>query len=195
MKLNGQYGVYEVDPVAFNENGAFGVIHRCVSPNNYVIKSYRWPLTDRRKIDQLMRVQSIGRDVLVARRQRPGVTPEASINWPIDHVRNDRGEVTAVVLPAIPNDFWALPAVPRIFSWMYLWRGDPPPAATRVPALIRLAELFNYLDHYGLVHGDMSENNVVIAYGDRPGAYLIDCDGLQSVRHPEFLDSLGTPGW
>lgn len=194
MKLTGQFGTYEIEDTPFNEAGAYGVLHRCSQPKGYVVKTYREPISDSRKIRQLLHVQARGREVLVARAEIPGRTPEASVNWPIDHMRNKGGDVTAVVLPAIPQRFWHEKSRPRTFSWFYLWSGDPPDGKTRIAVLIRLAEIFNWLDRWKFVHGDLSENNVVVAYGSDPGAYLIDCDGLQPTTS-ELPGCWGTMDW
>jgi hypothetical protein len=145
---------------------------------------------------QLLRIRQLGREVLVHGTQRPAATPEASVNWPIDSVEDRNGAVLGVVIPKIPDSFFLPRDAPRSLDFLHFARAQPPPpdASIRVSVLIRVAEIFAWLDRHDLVHGDFSDKNIVWRAAPEPGAYLIDCDWLHSKRPPPTHGTV-TPGW
>jgi hypothetical protein len=193
VQIQGRHQTYVAEDTPFNQGGA-GRLHRCLGAP-LVYKHYRNEVRDRTQATQLERVYQIGRDVLGTGRQAPGSTPEASVNWPVDIILHRwTGGISGVILPMIPAEFFLANGHTRTLDHLLLQRASPPPASVRVAVLLRLAEIFRYVDHKQLVHGDLSAKNVVWRPGPEPGAYLIDVDGLQPQRPPPTT-GLATPQW
>jgi hypothetical protein len=193
MKLTGTYGIYVIEDEPFNDQGRFGRLFRISSPPGYVYKAYYEPITEHQARKQLLRIRQLGREVLVKREQIPGLTPESSINWPIDSVER-RGLVNGVVIPEIPGRFFRPNGKPRTLDFLHMRRADTPPAWGRVSVLTRLAAIFRWLAEKRLVHGDLSFKNVVWCSDPEPGAYLIDCDGLRELGS-RATTGVATDGW
>jgi hypothetical protein len=195
MRVVGAYGRYVFEDEPFNSDGRFGRLFRSVEPRGLVYKLYWDPVLDEVARKQLLRVRQLGRQVLVQRRQVPGSTPEACVNWPIDTVE-ETGAVLGVVIPEIPPRFFKSDGAPRTLDFLLFARADPPPpdAWVRVSVLIRLAEIFRWLHDHQLVHGDLSAKNAVWCAAPAPATYLIDCDGLQA-QYPPPQGDVATEGW
>jgi hypothetical protein len=186
MRVSGSFGQYLIEDEPFATGGR-AELFRCSQPAGHVYKRYFRPIADVAEITQLQRILRIGREVLVDRGDAVGSTPEASVNWPIDVVMTTQGTpgtVVGVVLPEIPARFSGTGGSPRTLDFLVFARANPPDALVRVQVLIRLAEIFAWLDAKALVHGDLSEKNVVWCGPPQPGAYLIDTDGLQPQDPP-----------
>ncbi|WNI16102.1 hypothetical protein [Actinacidiphila sp. ITFR-21] len=203
--VNGRTGVrYRVDDAPLDETGGQSVLYLCDDPagRRRVYKRYKLPLADRAEVAQLGRLATTGREV-VRRAEGPdgkgelARTPESSVNWPIDLVDGPGGTLAGVVLPLIPDSFMRDDRKgsrrPRTLDFHKAWVADPPTARTRVGVLVRVCDVFDYLDQQQLVHGDVSWKNIVWR-GDDPHAYLIDCDGLRP-RSPLPASAPSTPEW
>jgi len=201
MRVRGCFGHYTTEDKPFY-SGSAAELFRCTS-GGYIYKKYKTRRHDLAAIARLHWVRDLGRQILVDGRQQAGSTPEASVNWPIDIVEDiSMGVVSGVIIPEIPHRFYRSTGErrTRTLDWLILARSNPPRAATRLAVLIRLAEIFAFLDKKGLVHGDLSVTNVVWCENPQPGAYLVDCDGLKahSAPSPHGLvtgDEWITPDW
>lgn len=169
--------------------GGRAVLYRCAEISGTatrVYKSFKKPLADPEAIRQLTRVYRRGRPAVLRAEAAGGVarTPLDSINWPVDLVGvTGSDQVAGVVLPLIPDQFLLPGGKPRTLDFLTLPRAAPPEARVRVGVLIRICEIFGYLESVELLHGDFSAKNLVWC-PDPPHAYLIDCDGLHSWDPP-----------
>ncbi|MFF4452259.1 hypothetical protein [Streptomyces goshikiensis] len=186
---------YAVDDTELNSGGQ-ARLYRCRDDKGVgrVYKEYRTPLADPADIAQLSRVQQVGQAV-VARAEAAGTfaeTADSSVNWPIDIVRSG-GQVSGVVVPLIPGDFMRDGRSPRTLDFLTLARANPPRAAVRVGVLIRVCDIFAFLESAQLLHGDVSAKNLV--WRPSPShAYLIDSDGIRSFS-PAPTHGVCTFGW
>ncbi|MFE2924206.1 hypothetical protein [Streptomyces goshikiensis] len=186
---------YAVDDAELNSGGQ-ARLYRCRDDKGVVrvYKEYRTPLADPADIAQLTRIQQVGQAV-VARAEAAGSfaeTADSSVNWPIDIVRSGR-QVSGVVVPLIPGDFMRDGKSPRTLDFLSLARANPPRAAVRVGVLIRVCDIFAFLESAQLLHGDVSAKNLV--WRPSPShAYLIDSDGIRSFS-PAPAHGVCTPGW
>jgi hypothetical protein len=188
----GVYGSYVVLDGAPFARGGVGRLYACEDAS-LVLKKY----VDTAKapaLDQLNRLVSIGRDVLVAQQRRPGSSREASINWPLDLIPGPGGTATGVILPRIPATCFDADGDIRGLEAAILARANPPGAQGRVALLIRMAEILDYLDDTQLVHGDISGKNLAWSLDPAPLMYLIDCDSLVPRKPPPTI-GVATPGW
>ncbi|MCX4545520.1 hypothetical protein [Streptomyces sp. NBC_01565] len=186
---------YAVDDTELN-NGGQARLYRCRDDKGLVrvYKEYRQPLRDRADIAQLTRIQQMGQ-VIVSRAEAArsfAETPESSVNWPIDLVGSGH-EVSGVVLPLIPGDFMRPGGSPCTLDFLSLARANPPRASVRVGVLIRVCDIFTFLESARLLHGDVSAKNLVWR-PSRSHAYLIDSDGIRSFS-PAPVHGVCTPGW
>ncbi|WP_067537791.1 hypothetical protein [Nocardia crassostreae] len=195
--LYGRSGAaYRVEDEPFNTSGGQSELFRCRDRRDRVrvYKRYRSPVTDPDPIDWLRAVTDRGRAIVAAaeRKRRENETAESSINWPIDIVF-DKGAVAGVVLPLIPSSFLRIGGKAQTFDYLCLASAAPPPAAVRVGVLIRICDIFAALERAGLIHGDISQKNIVWRQ-HRTHAYLIDCDGIRP-RNSTARRGVGTEGW
>jgi hypothetical protein len=144
-------------------------------------------------LPHLDRLVSVGRDVLVRNGREPGDTPESSVNWPIDISLGRAGDVLGVLLPTIPPSLFNEFDTVRGLEFLVMARGNPPSAKGRIALLLRMAEILNFVDSRGLVHGDINGKNLAWAISPMPVMYLIDCDGMvpQSPRPAEGVQAMG----
>jgi hypothetical protein len=173
--VRGRHGQYTVESVPVSKGGV-GSIHRATDPR-WVYKQYFDPakVPSPQHLDRLI---GIGRDVLIRDGRKPGETPESSVNWPVD-VSVDAGEaVRGVILPAIPPALFNEYASVRGLEFLVMARANPPSAKGRVALLLRMAEILNFVDSRGLVHGDINGKNLAWTITPAPIMYLIDCDGM-----------------
>ena len=192
MHVKGYFSQYAVSDTPFAEGGA-AELFRC-DRRGLVYKRFREPIRASGSIAQLGKLVHIGRTLLVDEGQVPGSTPEASVNWPIDRVHDPTGSIVGVIIPEIPKKFFTDKGLVRGLDHLILARANPPDAIVRVPVLIRIAEIFSWLDAKDLVYGDFSQKNIVWSGPPEPGAYLIDTDGLKP-QSPPPREGLVTPGW
>ncbi|MGW1491908.1 hypothetical protein [Streptomyces sp. NPDC002402] len=193
--MGGSGRQYAVEDTELNSGGQ-AKLYRCRDDKGLVrvYKEYLKPLHDSADIAQLSRLQRMGHDIVAraeAQRSLAG-TASSSVNWPIDLVRSGH-EVKGVVLPLIPGEFMRDGKSPRTLDFLSLARANPPQASVRVGVLIRVCDIFAYLESEQLVHGDVSAKNVV--WRPSPShAYLIDSDGMRSFS-PAPTSGVCTPGW
>ena len=173
--VRGRYDQYIVESVPASKGGV-GSIHRTTDPR-WVYKQY-FESAKAPSLQHLDRLIGIGRDVLIRDGRKPGETPESSVNWPID-VSVDANEVVqGVILPAIPPSLFNEYDSVRGLEFLVMARANPPSAKGRVALLLRMAEILNFIDSRGLVHGDINGKNLAWAITPAPIMYLIDCDGM-----------------
>ncbi|WP_406302375.1 hypothetical protein OHA61_07650 [Streptomyces sp. NBC_00885] len=193
--MGGSGRQYAVEDTELNSGGQ-AKLYRCRDDKGLVrvYKEYLKPLHDSADIAQLSRLQRMGHDIVAraeAQRSLAG-TASSSVNWPIDLVRSGH-DVKGVVLPLIPDEFMRDGKSPRTLDFLSLARANPPEASVRVGVLIRVCDIFAYLESEQLVHGDVSAKNVV--WRPSPShAYLIDSDGMRSFS-PAPTNGVCTPGW
>jgi hypothetical protein len=133
--------------------------------------------------------------VLVTRGKRPGDTPESSVNWPVDFVLDRSGGVSAVVLPAIPDELFNTDlGTVRTLDFLIMSRAKPPAAKERMTLLLRMAEILAFVDAQKLVHGDLNAKNLAWTLTPEPIMYLIDCDGMV-LRDPAPQVGVAAAGW
>jgi len=195
VRIEGALGSYDVEARPF-ASGGNADLFLCSQPPHLIYKRYKRAVDDSHRRDQILKVRQLGREVLVHGKEEPGSTPEASINWPIDSIHNANGAILGVILPKIPDSFLTSRNVPRSLDFLLLARADPPPpdARVRVSVLLRVAEIFAWLNSHRLIHGDFSSKNIVWRSDPQPGAYLIDCDWLHP-QQPRPTFGTVTPGW
>lgn len=179
FSLTGESGVvYQVDEPAFNAPDGRARLHSCRDTNGRerIIKLYPAPLTDEQAAGSLRAAVAHAAPVVAEAEAAgtAGTTPETSINLPIDVLTDHQG-VTGVVLPEIPREF-LYDGRPRTFDEI-ADSASPPDAAFRVGLLIRVSEIFAALEGMGLVHGDVSQQNLLWR-ADQPDAYLINWNGM-----------------
>jgi hypothetical protein len=188
--VTGMHGRYDLRSEL--SSGGVGIIYATDRPD-IVYKEYK----DAAKAPQRQHLEllvSIGRQVIVEQRIPVGAQPESSINWPLDIVSGPGGAVTGVILPAIPRPLYHEDHNrPRDLQFLILARSNPPAADARVALLLRMAEIFAYIDFRKLVHGDLSYRNLVWTLRPEPVMYLIDCDGMRPQDPPptEGVQSIG----
>jgi hypothetical protein len=117
------------------------------------------------------------------------------IAWPRDFVLAGKTIVEGVLVPRAEERFF-LPQegtslITRSLDHMRPGR-QVMPARDRLTVMRQLAAAFDFLRERGLVHGDISQNNVLWCPPPRPAALLIDCDGL---RDPTYRGGRGTKYW
>ena len=189
MLITGGHGTYTAGDQPFQRGGQ-AELFRVAGPARLVYKRYREPLTGAADLERLRKLVMIGRSV---RHHEPGGSPESSVNWPIDLITGGGG-VLGVVLPEIPHRFYRPDGTPRALDFLVFARADPPEASTRILVLIRVAEIFAWLDAHALIYGDFSGKNVVWTAQPSPAAYLIDADPIQSASAPAQR-GVATPWW
>lgn len=172
--------------------GGVGAVKQTYNPA-FVFKEYFNPAKAPR-LDDLRRLVTVGRDVLLRQRQPPGETPESSINWPVDVVVGRDGRPRGVILPVIPPALMKPSGIPRGLESLIMTRERPPVAKARVVLLLRMAEILAYLDTLALVHGDINAKNLAWAVQPAPVMYLIDCDGMVP-REPPPLVGVNAVSW
>ncbi len=196
FSLAGESGaVYQVEDAPFHApGGGRSRLHGCRdhAGRERVAKLYPGPVADPQAAGWIRAAAQRGAAVVTGAEAAGtvGETAESSINFPID-VLTDGHVVIGVVLPAIPPMFRHGDGRPRTFEQLC----TPPanaPAAVRVGVVIRVAEILAVLEGAGLVHGEISEQNVLWRQ-DRPQAYLIDCDGLRPTGGA--APGLADPRW
>ncbi|WP_345470854.1 hypothetical protein [Actinoallomurus oryzae] len=178
--MSGESGaVYQVEGVPFGPPGGRSRLHLChdQTGRERVAKLYPAPVADPQAAEWIRAAAARGAAVLAD--TEPAGTPDTSINFPIDVLVGGQA-VVGVILPFIPRPFLYDNGRPRTFDHLCAAPADPPPAAFRVEALIRVCEILAVLEGAGLVHGDISPENLLWR-PDRPHAYLIGCDGLRPV--------------
>jgi hypothetical protein len=173
--VRGRYDQYTVESVPVSKGGV-GSIHRTTDPR-WVYKQY-FESAKAPSLQHLDRLIGIGRDVLIRDGRKPGETPESSVNWPVDVSVDPNEAVRGVILPAIPPSLFNEYNSVRGLEFLVLARANPPAAKGRVALLLRMAEILNFIDSRGLVHGDINGKNLAWAITPAPIMYLIDCDGM-----------------
>lgn len=181
FEVQGRHGRHTVESAPISKGGV-GSIHRTTDPE-WVYKKYFVPAKAPSPA-QLDRLISIGRDVLVRDGRKPGDTPESSVNWPVDVNLDGAGGVQGVILPTIPPSLFNEFGTVRGLEFLVMARGNPPTAKGRIALLLRMAEILNFVDSRGLVHGDINGKNLAWALAPAPIMYLIDCDGMVSQTPP-----------
>ncbi|MEU4194519.1 hypothetical protein AB0E69_21660 [Kribbella sp. NPDC026611] len=188
----GQFGTYRVNQATLAKGGV-GSIHRTDDPH-FVLKRYFSPAKAPSQA-QLAPLINVGREVLVTQGRRPGETPESSVNWPVDFVLDRRDTVTAVLLPAIPDNLFNLDlGTVRTLDFLIMSRARPPQAKERMALLLRMAEILAFVDAQQLVHGDLNAKNLAWTLKPEPIMYLIDCDGMV-LRDPPPQTGVAAAGW
>ncbi|MEU1280431.1 hypothetical protein [Streptomyces sp. NPDC005805] len=187
---------YSVEDSVLNSGGQ-ARLYRCRdgAGRTRVFKEYLRPLTAGADLDQLKRVQAKGTDIVrqAEAAGRLAETAASSVNWPIDIVPAGNG-VAGVVLPLIPGDFMRAGGGPNTLDFLSLARVNPPRAEIRVSVLLRVCDIFAFLDDERLLHGDVSAKNLVWRSSPAAHAYLIDSDGLRAFA-PAPVHGVCTPGW
>lgn len=188
----GTWGSYLVEKDELGRGGV-GSIHRTSDPD-FVFKRYFDPTKAPARKD-LEKLVEVGREVLVRQRRKPGETPESSVNWPVDISVDQYGAVTGVLLPIIPQvlfreEFGSV----RTLDFLVMARAKPPTAKGRIVLLLRMAEIFNFVNARGLVHGDVNGKNLAWAVQPQPVMYLIDCDGMVP-QQPAPETGVQAMGW
>ena len=177
--VRGRYDQYTVGSVPGSKGGV-GSIHRTTDPR-WVYKQYFDP-AKAPSLQHLDRLIGIGRDVLIRDGHKPGQTPESSVNWPVDVSVDANEAVQGVILPAIPPSLFNEYDSVRGLEFLVMARANPPSAKGRVALLLRMAEILNFIDSRGLVHGDIN--------GKQPGlGYYTRADHV-----PDRLRRNGRPG-
>jgi hypothetical protein len=175
FEVRGRYDQYTVESVPASKGGV-GSIHRTTDPR-WVYKQY-FESAKAPSLQHLDRLTGIGRDVLIRDGRKPGETPESSVNWPVDVSVDADEAVQGVILPAIPPSLFNEYDSVRGLEFLVMARANPPSAKGRVALLLRMAEILNFIDSRGLVHGDINGKNLAWAMTPAPIMYLIDCDGM-----------------
>jgi hypothetical protein len=190
FRLQGRHGVYtiESDPIS---KGGVGSIHRTADPA-WVYKKYFVP-DKAPKLSNLDQLINVGRAVLIRDGRAPGETPESSVNWPVD-VSVLGGRVQGVFLPTIPSSLFNEFGKVRGLEFLVMARGNPPTAKGRIALLLRMAEILNFVDSRGLVHGDINGKNLAWTVAPAPIMYLIDCDGMVP-QEPPPTEGVQAMGW
>jgi len=173
--VRGRYDQYTVESVPVSKGGV-GSIHQTTDPR-WVYKHY-FESAKAPSLQHLDQLIGIGRDVLIRDGRRPGQTPESSVNWPVDVSVDVNEAVRGVILPAIPPSLYNEYDSVRGLEFLVMARANPPAAKGRVALLLRMAEILNFIDSRGLVHGDINGKNLAWAITPAPIMYLIDCDGM-----------------
>lgn len=187
----GRYGHYSVEEATIGQ-GRSGTVHPIAGEPCLVYKRYRRPL-DEATSARVQYVVEHGRAIFECG-EAVTSTPRTSLCWPIDYIpAAARMSITGVVMPTIPAPFTG-PSGPRSLDFLILRRAHPPTALGRASVLIRLAEVLNWIDQAGYVHGDISFKNVVWTLWPDPGAFVLDVDILNRQRPPPQTGS-ATPGW
>jgi hypothetical protein len=189
--VNGWHGTYTVLEEQISKGGV-GSIHRTTDPR-WVYKQY-FELTKAPSGQQLRQLTDIGRGVLIRDGLAPGHTPESSVNWPLDACSDTRGQVQGVILPAIPQTLFNEFYKPRTLDFLVLARGNPPRAKGRIALLLRMAEIMDFVNSRGLVHGDINGKNLAWCLSPAPVMYLIDCDGMVPQQPPPAV-GVEAVGW
>ncbi|MEU4252027.1 hypothetical protein AB0F15_31870 [Amycolatopsis sp. NPDC026612] len=194
MRIDGRHGSYEFEDDEFARGGAARLFRGVGRHTGLVYKKYLEPIRDDEPIAKVHQLAGIGRKVFAGGPVVLGATPESSVCWPTDVECDRSGAVIGVVMPVIPDEFFRKPGKARTLSYLILARTDPPDSSVRVSVLIRVAEIFAWLAANNLAHGDFSDANIVWRPGPRPGAVLIDADGLQPADR--IADKgMKTPHW
>ena len=154
--VRGRYDQYTVESVPISKGGV-GSIHRTTDPR-WVYKHY-FESAKAPSLQHLDRLIGIGRDVLIRDGRKPGETPESSVNWPVDVSVDANEAVQGVILPAIPPSLFNEYDSVRGLEFLVMARANPPSAKGRVALLLRMAEILNFVDSRGLVHGDINGKN------------------------------------
>ncbi|MET8848671.1 hypothetical protein [Amycolatopsis sp. NPDC004625] len=194
MRIDCRYSSYEFEDDEFARGGAARLFRGVGRHAGLVYKKYLEPIDDDEAAAKVHRLVGIGRKVFAGGPVVLGATPESSVCWPTDVECDRSGAVIGVVMPVIPDEFFRKPGKARTLSYLILARTDPPESSVRVSVLIRVAEIFAWLAANNLAHGDFSDANIVWRPGPRPGAVLIDADGLQPADR--IADKgMKTPHW
>jgi hypothetical protein len=189
--VRGRYDQYIVESVPASKGGV-GSIHRTTDPR-WVYKQY-FESAKTPSLQHLDRLIGIGRDVLIRDGRKPGETPESSVNWPVDVSVDANETVQGVILPAIPPSLFNEYDSVRGLEFLVMARANPPSAKGRVALLLRMAEILNFIDSRGLVHGDINGKNLAWAITPAPIMYLIDCDGM-APQNPPPDQGVQAMGW
>lgn len=189
--VRGHYDQYTVESVPVSKGG-MGSIHRTADPR-WVYKQY-FESAKAPSLQHLDRLIGIGRDVLIRDGRKPGETPESSVNWPVDVSVDPNEAVQGVILPAIPPSLFNEYNSVRGLEFLVMARANPPSAKGRVALLLRMAEILNFIDSRGLVHGDINGKNLAWAATPAPIMYLIDCDGM-TPQDPPPDHGVQAMGW
>lgn len=191
FQVDGWHGSYRVltDELA---RGGVGAIHLSTDPR-WVYKKYFDP-AKAPAAEQLRPLTEIGREVLLRGQLAPGDTPESSVNWPVDACPDNQGRIGGVLLPAIPQALLNEFGQPRGLEFLILARANPPLAKGRMALLLRMAEIMDFIDARGLVHGDTNSKNLAWSLSPVPVMYLIDCDGMVAQQPPPAV-GVASPGW
>lgn len=162
-----------------------------------VLKRYRHPLT-------ADRVAQLGHLVTLRQHLRFASAPYA---WPEVLVTGSDGELTGVVLPRVPSEFWATVTLrsggsqPRLREAQYLLFGTDklariglplPGLSERLELLGALVAAIGHLHAHGLVYGDLSARNLLYSTERGVAVFLLDCDGIAAVGSDHVVDS---PDW
>lgn len=179
--LTGDSGVvYQVDDAPFNAQDGRARLYTCRdnTGRDKVIKLYPAPISDQQAADSIRSAATRSAQIFAQAEAAGSVgqNPESAINLPID-VITDRPGIIGVVLPPIPREF-LYDGQPRTFDELNA-AASPPDAAYRVGVMMRVAEIFAVLEETGLVHGDVSQQNLLWR-ADQPDAYLINWNGMPS---------------
>lgn len=194
-RVRGVDNVYTIDPREFN-SGNYGVLHRIVNMPGYLYKEYKNRISDKGSIDAIIDIAAIGKRVFIDEAQELGSRPESSVCWPVDYVlSSSQMGMDGVVIPLLPARYFTDEDMPRVLSRLILPRGNPPQALSRVMLLIRLAEVFQWLEANDLVFGDLSNENAVWSDSAEPSVVLIDSDGVRSTSSAPTIGASGTDGW
>lgn len=155
----------------------------------------------RRGKGEMERLQTLAEEgqALFGEEDRPADTHY--IAWPRDFVPDGKSAARGVVIPRAEDRYLAPGQHSKLISRGLDFMRKPREvvsAQVRLTLMRQLAEAFEYLDERNLVHGDISQNNVLWCPPPDPTVLLIDCDGLREPGEPGEGDeggAHGTRGW
>lgn len=127
------------------------------------------------------------------RRSRRAPPPATRIAWPTDLVV-EGDAVVGVVLPYVGERFYrkGMAPLPRYLS--YLRRDEEGVDDTvRLVLMRQLTGIMGVLEHAGLVHGDLTGQNLLCAPPPEELIVLVDTDGIHKASKPRWNGA--TPDW
>jgi len=191
-EIVGLFATYIISDTTLARGGV-GAIRPTADPG-LVYKEYYDP-SKAPKRPELELLIGIGRSVLIDQSQQLGSTPESSVNWPIDLIPGLAGDISGVVLPKIPEPL-IIPdrSTARTLDFLVMSRASPPRAKERVTLLLRMAEILQFVNTKGLIHGDINGKNLAWTVTPSPIMYLIDCDGM-APQAPPPSSGVAALGW
>jgi protein kinase-like protein len=190
--------VNEITPHSIVGRGGSGTVYELTGYNGELLyKKYVEP----RPVLGLTRLIELGRQV--------GSLANDSVShrfsWPLSAVIDDQGVVVGVLIARVPSVFFARLSTggERLRDLNYLLYegraakvGVGPVAISDKLRLIKaLAEALLFLHNNGLVHEDISAQNLLWTIDPEPKIFLLDCDSLRDVNIDSDEALLTTLDW